>query len=215
MEISNIPVVFRSSTGEILESRTSAWPNLIGGIRLQGGNYYSTLSFAAKKDSTGKKGFVMSRHAAIDAGGIGAAIYQPGTSRQVGTVNYYNYVFADAAWVEASNVVDDIYYQDNNQTKDVASYGDPSVGNRVYKSGITTGLTNGTVIEKNIMMGSLQDQCTATYWSESGDSGSPVFTVSGDTVRLVGVHKGRWGSNAAFSPINGVRQDLGITPLTT
>ncbi|HBC32093.1 MAG TPA: hypothetical protein DC024_12730 [Clostridiales bacterium] len=215
MEISNVPVVFRSSEGEILESRTSTWTNLIGGIRLQGGNEYSTLSFAAKKDSSGKKGFVMSGHAAINAGGIGAAIYQPNTPRQVGTVNYYNYVFADAAWVEASNVVDDVYYQDINQLKDVADHGDTTKGHKVYKSGITTGLTNGTVVDTYIIMGTLQDQFTATYWSEPGDSGAPVFILSGDTVELVGVHKGRWGSNAAFSPMSGVRQELGITPLTT
>lgn len=154
----------------------------------------------------------MSGHAAIDAGGIGAAIYQPGTSRQVGTVNYYNYVFADAAWVEASNVADDVYYQDNNQTKDVSNEGDTTYGHTVYKSGISTGLTSGTVNNVYIDMGTLQDQFTATYSSTSGDSGAPVF-VEGSTVNLVGVHKGRWGDNAAFSPISGVKQELGITPL--
>jgi hypothetical protein len=214
MGVSNIPVVFRSSAGEILESRTSTWSNLIGGIRLQGGNEYSTLSFAAKKDSTSKKGFVMSGHAAINAGGIGASIYQPNTPRQVGTVTYYNYVFADAAWVEANNVVDDIYYQDTDQTKDVASYGDTTTGHTVYKSGISTGLTSGNVVDEYILMGTLQDQFTATYSSSPGDSGAPVF-INGSTVKLVGVHKGRWGDYAAFSPMSGVRQDLGITPLIT
>jgi hypothetical protein len=214
MEISNIPVVFRSSTGEILESRTSTWTNLIGGIKIvRSTGASSTLSFAAK-DSSGNKGFVMSGHAAQNAG-IGGPIYQPTTSRQVGVVNYYNLVFADAAWVRASNVVDDVYYQDTDQLKDVASYGDTTLGHTVYKSGISTGLTSGTVNNIYLDMSTLQDQFTATYWSEPGDSGSPVFTVSGDTVRLVGVHKGRWGDYAAFSPISGVIQDLAVTPLTT
>lgn len=63
-------------------------------------------------------------------------------------------------------------------------------------------------------MGTLQDQFTATYSSSPGDSGAPVF-IDGSTVKLVGVHKGRWGNYAAFSPMSGVRQDLGITPLIT
>lgn len=50
--------------------------------------------------------------------------------------------------------------------------------------------------------------------SAPGDSGSPVF-IDGSTVKLVEVHKGRWGDYAAFSPMSGVRQDLGITPLIT
>lgn len=217
MGLSDIPVVFRKGEGLTLESRTSTWTNLIGGIRLQGGNADSTLSFAAKDDS-GTKGFVMSGHAAIDAGGIGGDIYQPNSSRYVGDVNYYNGVFADAAWVPASNVVDDVYYQDTDQLKDVASYGDTTSGHTVYKSGITTGLTSGTVVDTYIELdhpyfGTLYDQFTASYWSEPGDSGSPVFTVSGDTVRIVGVHLGRSGDNAAFSPISGVIADLDVEPL--
>ena len=130
----------------------------------------------------------------------------------IGVVNSYNLVFADAAWVRASNVVDDIYYQDNNQTKDVYYYGDTTQGHRVYKSGIATGLTYGDVVNEYINMGTLQDQFTATYSSATGDSGAPVF-IEGSTVRLVGVHGGRWGDYAYFSPISGVIQDLGITPL--
>ncbi len=217
IELSDVPVVFEKGEGETLESRFDLWTNLIGGIQLVGGGQQSTLSFAAK-DSSGTKGFVMSAHAAVAAGGIGGDIYQGG--RKVGDVELYNGVFADAAWVEASNVVDDIYYQDTDQLKDVANYGDTTYGQSVYKSGIATGLTSGTVTRTYVeqdspTFGTLYDQFSASYSSAGGDSGSPVFKVSGDTVKIVGVHRGRWSDDAAFSPINGVIQDLAVTPLTT
>jgi hypothetical protein len=212
MKLANVPVVFEIEKKETLASRTSTWTNLIGGIKIVGGTAMSTLSFAAQ-DSSGNKGYVMSGHAAIDAGGIGAPIYQPNSPRQVGTVTYYNYVFADAAWVRASNVADDVYYQDTDVLKDVASYGDTTLGTKVYKSGITTGLTSGYVNRMYIYINPLQDQCTANYSVSPGDSGSPVFTVSGSTVNIVGVTRGTYGSDATFSPISGVIADLDITPL--
>lgn len=141
------------------------------------------------------------------------------TSRQIGTVTYYNGVFADAAWVQANNVADDVYYQDTNVLKDVASYGDTTLGTKVYKSGIASGLTNGTVNNEYISVysspfeGDLQDQFTATYSCIAGDSGSPVFTVSGSTVRIVGINWGYQSTCSVFSPISGVTQDLGVTPL--
>ena len=81
-DIVDTPVVFRMGEEEVMESRTTQWTNLIGGIRIvRGGNVGSTLMCAAQEDSSGTKGFIMSGHAAINAGGIGAPIYQPDTSK--------------------------------------------------------------------------------------------------------------------------------------
>ena len=220
-DIADTPVVFRIGEEEVMESRTSTWTNLIGGIKVVGGGLQSTLTFAAE-DSSGNKGFVMSGHAAIDAGGIGTDIYQPSTSsgRIVGQVDYYNYVFADAAWVEANNVVDDIYYADTDITRDVRSgFIDPSVGDTVYKSGIKTKLTSGTVTQRYVThttaLGPLYYQFVADYDSDSGDSGAPVFKKYGSTqVKLVGIHRASAGNYVRFSPISGIMADLDVTPLS-
>lgn len=221
MELADVPVVFRTGKEATPSSRTSQWTNLIGGLKIVRSTGASSTSSFAAIDNSGNKGIVISGHVAYNAGGIGAPIYQPTTSRQIGTVTYYNGVFADAAWVRASNVVDDIYYQDTDQLKDVASYGDTTHGTKVYKSGIATGLTYGYVNNEYIILyspifGDMYDQFTATYSSAAGDSGAPVFTVSGDTARIVGVNWGITDSgDGAFSPISGVIQELDVTPLTS
>ena len=219
MKLADIPVVFRKGEEMTPTSRSSTWSNLIGGIQIaRSSNAYSTLGFAAQ-DNSGNRGVVMSGHVAQNAGGIGAPIYQPDISRQIGTVTYYNFVFSDAAWVRTSTVADDVYYQDTDQKKDVYDYGDTTLGTKVYKSGLVSGLTFGNVDNTYIQMYSyelgryLEDQFTATYSSSTGDSGSPVFTVSGSTVKIVGIHWGHNVDNSAFSPISGVIGDLNVRPL--
>ena len=139
--------------------------------------------------------------------------------RQVGEVDYYSYVFADAAWVEANNVVDDIYYSDTDNTRDVRNgFDDPEVGDIVYKSGISTLLTSGPVTERYVThttdLGPLYYQFVADYDSAGGDSGAPVFKKYGSTqVKLVGIHRASAGEYVRFSPISGVKADLGVTPL--
>jgi hypothetical protein len=217
-QIDNIPVVFRKEEKVHLDSRNSIWNDLIGGIRIvRSGNIGSTLSFAAE-DSSGTKGFVMSGHAAVNAGGVGASIYQPTTARKVGEVDYLTGHFADAAWVEASNVKDDIYYNDVNDVRDVRSYSDPSLGSKVYKSGINTGLRSGIVKEEyknknSATFGTLYEQFAADYVAGAGDSGSPIFQKYGDQVIICGVHWGHNDSCSFFSPISGVILDLDVEPL--
>ncbi|WP_256622675.1 S1 family peptidase [Methanolobus chelungpuianus] len=178
--------------------------------------YSATSSFAAQ-DSSGNKGFVMSGHCARTSGGVGGDIYQPDNTRKVGDVTYYNCVFSDAAWVKTNSVTDDIYWANNNIVKDVVSYGDPSLGDTVYLSGIVSGTTTGTVTAEYVrkistVFGPLQDQFVASYNSNNGDSGGPVFMNYGsNTVKIVGVH---WGhdspTQAVFSPVSGVTLDLNV-----
>lgn len=221
-ELSDIPVVFRKGKKVHLDSRSTKWDDMIGGIEIKyqnstGSWFASTLSFAAE-DSNGNKGFVISGHSANTSGNVGGDIYQGG--RKVGDVTYITAHFADAAWVEANNVIDDVYYDDVDDVRDVRSFYDPSLGTKVYKSGINTSLTYGDVTEeyKNInhpMYGTLYDQFSAEYNSGKGDSGAPVFKKYGSQVMISGVH---WGSNsthAFFSPISGVELDLDVEPLTS
>jgi hypothetical protein len=93
-------------------------------------------------------------------------------------------------------------------------------GDEVDKIGRTTGWTWGQVTHtcRDLRRGVNRRVCQdlATYSSDQGDSGSPVFIWHGDnTATLRGVH---WGSDgglnlAIFSPLSGVKKDLG--PMTT
>lgn len=222
MELSDIPVAFTKGTIPISTSRTTRWSPLIGGVKIvRSTGAGSTSSFAAE-DSSGTKGIVISGHVADDAGGVGASIYHPTTSYLIGDVDYYNGVFADAAWVETSNVVNEIYYSNTDNTKGVVDSGDANNGSKVYMSGVASGTTSGYIDRKYIEVGhenfgTLYDQYRANYTATYGDSGAPVFQNSGSYVKLVGVH---WGVNfdtgkSYFSPISGVELDLGVTPLIT
>jgi hypothetical protein len=219
IELNNIPVVFKIGEEETLDSRSSQWPNMYGGIRIvRSGNIGSTLSFAAKDKSSGTYGFVMSGHAAINAGGIGSPIYQPNTSRLVGYVEDIGGVYADAAWVEATNIVDDIYYTTDTNQKDVTDYEDADLGNTVYMSGISSSVESGTVTQEYVdqnsdTFGTLENQFSATYESASGDSGAPVYKTTLNGVKIVGVHRSSTNTSARFSPVSGVESDLGVVPL--
>lgn len=222
LEISNVPVIFRKGEEVYLDERDDEWSDMIGGIRIIYQNatntwYESTLSFAAE-DSTGTKGFVISGHSAMTAGSVGGDIYQPSSTRKVGEVTYITGHFADAAWVEASNVEDDIYYEDVDDVRDVRNYYDPNLGSKVYMSGITSGRTYGYVEEEwdeinHPVFGTLYDQLSADYDSDNGDSGAPIFKKYGNQVMISGVHWGSTATNALFSPISGVELDLDVEPL--
>jgi hypothetical protein len=215
-KISEVPVVFRIGGTEIEESRSSYWRPLIGGIKIKDlWTVDSTLSFAAV-DGQGNKGYVMSGHAAMDAGGVGATIIQ--YNGGIGYVTDIVGLFSDSAWVQYSNVNPKIYYDDTNIVRDVYNYGDPSLGFTVYKSGKQSGLTSGIVTEEyenqnSQTFGTLLDQFRATYSSAGGDSGAPVFTKYGTKVVIRGVHRGSYGSDATFSPISGVILDLDVVPI--
>lgn len=216
--ISEVPVVFRYGQEVIEESRSSYWRPLIGGIKITDWlTQDSTISFAAVDDN-GNEGYVMSGHAALGAGGIGATIRQYGLS--VGTVTDIGGYYSDAAWVEYSNVDSSIYYTDNNVLRDVYDETDPLLGATVYKAGEQTGLTSGVVTDtyekqSSSSFGYLYRQFSATYDSDAGDSGGPVFTTtSTGKIVLYGVHRGTLTSgDAAFSPISGVMNDLDVEPI--
>ncbi|MCM1986331.1 MULTISPECIES: S1 family peptidase [Methanococcoides] len=202
---------------DIEESRSSYWRPLIGGIKITRIlNVGSTLSFAAVDDN-GNEGYVMSGHAALNAGGIGGNIYQ--YLLPVGDVTDIGGYYSDAAWVEYSNVDPSIYYTDSNVVKDVYDQTDPLLGSMVYKSGKESGLTSGVVTAKyqtqpSQSFGTLYKQFSATYNSDDGDSGGPVFiTTPTGKVVLHGVHRGRYNGYASFSPISGVMNDLDVTPI--
>ena len=95
----------------------------------------------------------------------------------------------------------------------------PPWGQMVDKVGRTTGWNYGFVRNTCVLVNvsfsrRLLCQYFADYWSQGGDSGSPVFIWWGDRVGLTGLHWGSfrflWIRRAIFSPLGGVRFDLGV-----
>jgi hypothetical protein len=96
----------------------------------------------------------------------------------------------------------------------------PVGGEMLDKVGKKTGWTYGFVNRTCVMLGPTRNgnpvqvngnralmrcQNRATYTSNSGDSGSPVFRWHGDEVTLYGIH---WGGGGSFSSMWGIRRDL-------
>lgn len=232
INVTNTPLVFVYGDFPVPVSRTSSWISygLIGGIRVytnDSSGAYSTLGYAAKTNG-GTKGYVISGHAAPT---VGDQVWQPssGDSYKVGTVSKVPRVYADAAWVPYSNVKAQIYEYDTDHLRTVTSYGDPAVGDLVYKSGITTGETGGYVTALGTIRydGSgrpFYNQCIAGCRVDYGDSGSPVFhRLYGNNNALIygiisagnGAYTPGYGfSSAVISPESGIYTDLGVHPLT-
>lgn len=91
----------------------------------------------------------------------------------------------------------------------------------VNKVGRTTGWTQGNVsntcVTVNVSGSNVQQLCqtlvqkSGTVLVQGGDSGSPVFTLSGDNATLIGI---LWGGNGTgdlfvFSPLKNIQDELG------
>jgi hypothetical protein len=103
----------------------------------------------------------------------------------------------------------------NNSTTNFA------VGTTVNKVGRTTGWTQGQVtnscVTVNVSGSNVQQLCqtivqkSGTVIVRGGDSGSPIFTLSGDNATLIGI---LWGGNSSgdmlvFSPLKSIQDELG------
>lgn len=85
------------------------------------------------------------------------------------------------------------------------------IGQQLFKTGRTTGTSVGNVTRQCVDYGQLGTdvqflcQYTADYHAEPGDSGSPVFQGG----KLYGMHWGVFTGTAIFSPMTGIKRDLG------
>ncbi|EPX55711.1 hypothetical protein D187_008272 [Cystobacter fuscus DSM 2262] len=99
----------------------------------------------------------------------------------------------------------------------------PSQGQVVYKTGRSSGTTSGTIqwACATVNSGGTPHTYFCNYIATSpqqngapGDSGSPVYFLSGNTAQLTGL---MWGSGAepwnfAFAPLGSIQNELGIVP---
>lgn len=226
--IQEIPVVFKKE--DFIQEHVSGYTDrkrpVIGAIQIaarkNGATYTATLGFPAKK-SDGTKGYVTAKHF---ANSTYLAIHQPtyltNNDNLIGDVDILGGHYADASFIEYSNVEPKIHV-DNSVTEDVIGFlstapVDGWVGWPISKSGKTTGVTSGTITGIRVSADQngwvYYNQVKATYDSESGDSGAPVYRMSNGNLFIIGIHHGVLpDGSSCFSPLSGVVSDLGVYPL--
>lgn len=206
--IDSVPVVFYAEPLPVLNlGRADVWRPVIGGIQVGTSSGYFTSGFAATIG--GQTGFVTTGH----AGGVGTTIYQPNLATPIGTITISSGgASSDSSWVSYSNSAGQIFESSSSQPW-IYGWSDPSVGLSVYMSGVSSGVSSGTVLQKlsvwNSYFGKMIDnQWASDYTSAIGDSGAPVYYKDASQhIQLSGVH---WAKTqySIFSPIMNVLNDL-------
>ena len=235
----NVPVVFEEvSNAELIEdARDEQFHPIRGGIQCQnpdpyGWTHTSTIGYSAERH--GNRGYVVAGHLCHNdhPTPINYAMCQP-TLTQENLTGYIvdasqQYVHSDSAFVTTGgycNVSGFIYLYSSGSIGMVGGNYDPSEGQHVYMSGITSGLVYGNVTAIDMGVPSsthtwLYDQVFATYQSDSGDSGAPIFYKDREIlpslwiIDVNGIHVGRYSGNTVFSPQSGVNTDIDATPIT-
>ncbi|MCZ7400219.1 MAG: S1 family peptidase [Candidatus Methanoperedens sp.] len=217
--IQEVPVEFKVSGPPklTLAGYQDYYRPVIGGVQVVNGasGGIGTLGFAAQ-DTNGNKGYVVANHFAPI---VGTVVYQPDTSQsgyQAGTVSKVGTNTADAAFVPYNNVEASIHIGGGVRVP-VKGFIDPFIGMQVFKSGRTTGVNGGTVTSFGEVYWNgyhLYDQAFATYYTEGGDSGAPVWYLDANSNRFIaGINAGIFGSSY-FSKISNVKNSLSVNVLT-
>jgi len=214
--IKDIPCKFIQMGIIKTESRTDKIRPLIGGLQIKSSGGWGTLGFRAR-DSNGNLGFVTAGH----LGSVGSTFYQPnniGSTYAVGTMNIQGSTMSDSGFIRYSNTDPWVYINDATSVGYSSYLNNPTYYSTVYKSGAATDITSGEVqfiheAWNPHLSKYLPQQAYADYDSDEGDSGAPVFTWDYFDPVLVGIHMGQAEPDTGvFSPISGIKSDLGITP---
>lgn len=206
--IDTVPVIFYTEPMPVLDlGRTDMWRPVIGGVQTGSPAGAFTVGFAATMGS--QTGFVTTGH----GGGVGTTMYQPNPSYPIGTITVSsNGATSDSSWVSYSNSAGQIFESSSSQPW-IYGWNDPSVGLNVYMSGISSGVSSGTVLQKTSVWNKyfkkmIDNQWYSDYAGVEGDSGAPVYykDASGH-IQLTGLH---WShtSYSVFSPVTNVLNDL-------
>lgn len=219
--IQEIPVVFYKSDlfQDELSGYDSSYRPLIDAIQITGETgSWGTLGFTAKK-SDGTKGYVTVQHLGTY---VGYKMYQPtiSSNNAIGTVSIISGNYADACFVPYNNVNAKIHIG-GGSTAYVADYLDsvPNtnwVGWQVRMSGAASGVTSGYIQGYGTLYNgqTYYNMVYADYSSMGGDSGAPVYMLVNNAIyRILGIHKGTFNGYKWFSPVSGIKSDLGVTPL--
>lgn len=180
------------------------------------GTHNCTIGFRAKLGNV--TGFVTAGHCASNLS-IGDSYSTYGTLKA-----YQQGGKVDAAFIQTSTTINRTLqypvYPVNSLASTAGYVPNLVVGTLVGKSGRTTGGTSGKVTSLNATWNGqnastedgairITDMIQADYNSDGGDSGSPVFTITGGT--LIGVHRGSIGKLKYSSNYNNIKASLGVT----
>ena len=182
-KISDSPmIVFRHGEKALAEATIRA------GEGVRAGTGRSSNGFRARIGTV--NGFIMSGHG---AGRNNIAITLDSNNAPLGTVTRWQWSGSvDAAFVQAnSNVI--LSNAIMNAGANHASFTGPSaVNTQVFQSGITTGLTTGTIAAVNVNVNVsgviMNGLVRATYSSAAGDSGGIVYRLDGAQRPILGNH---------------------------
>lgn len=157
--IDNLPVLFFSSPLPQLDlTRTDVWRPVIGGVQIANSVGGLTLGFAATRG--GQNGFITAGH----VGNVGTTVYQPYSNNPVGTVTVSSLgTSSDSAWVQYSNVAGQVFETSGSQPW-VSGTIDPWLNLGVTKSGVSTGVTTGTVISQTSLYNSFFGRTLYNPW---------------------------------------------------
>ena len=222
-----------------LNTNTDPIRPLIGGIQIAnkelGG--IGTLGYVGYYGS--KKYAITAGHFGI-YGTSGQHVYQPDTGSEdyyIGQIAYnpffrddepVPYRYSDSLLIHVANadISTEIYANGNviGKKYSVEQY----VGEIVYKVGRTTGKTSGSIINKcvtSVMHYTEEEQLKygypptayfycqmeANFYAAGGDSGAPVYhNYRNEAAVLYGIYWGGTDTVSAYSPIDGIEEDLGI-----
>ena len=221
---------------------------IVGGTQIAFSVYVCTLGFNARQVSTGANIFVTNSHCTRRRyASDGIAIFQPTkvTGNEIGAEVADRGMYACAGTGTSCRQAD-VAYISNNGTRAVgqggiartalatfanagittigefdivARYtGTLPVGTILEKTGRTSGSTYGQVTQSCVTISELRCQDVSRAWSESGDSGSPMYITRGgvgdaaNDVELYGILWGGPGTDwttTYSSRLSGIEQDLG------
>ena len=216
--IMDVPVVFLYTKLPVTDANRFQYIRpLIGGIQVEVGNISFSTANVAAKERDGTVGYLISAHSAAK-GGVGGIVWQPSNrsaSYQAGTISSYVDYYADAAFVEYSNVIPRLYLTAYSYV-DIVSWNSPFANNTsVAISGKNTGLSSGEIIgfrnEVVFTDGTNYDLWVADYMAMRGDSGAPIWSPVYGKAEILGIHVGGNGTEY-FSPMSGAMRDLDILP---
>lgn len=199
-----------SEPEETCSTRGWCWSPLRAGVGItQGG----TLAFGISRN--GDRQVCTSGHLTADPishGGLGTIGYATATA-------YFNNGVDAKAVGAVDTQVSNRLFVTSSFYRSVTAYLTPVVGMAVYKSGVETDVTSGIVIDNylryNTSSRSNLKGASANYYSDSGDSGSPVYQATGSsTARAIGIHSTGSGDRE-FARMVDVLQELSAVLQTT
>jgi hypothetical protein len=230
--------------GPILPTNVQGgWRPITGGLQIETPGSYCTLGFAALQGGT-LGFVTNSHCTQVQGGVESTPAYQavyPNTAGTELTDPFYSSGgscpsgricrYSDSAFFGASTTINPLVAKTpgafnlsiSNWLEVPSKVLYPSQGQAVYKTGRTSGTTSGTIqwACATVNSGGTPHTYFCNYIATSseqngapGDSGSPVYFLSGNNAQITGL---MWGAgsdpwNFAFAPLGSIQSELGIVP---